>query len=322
MGRRRGTPGWRYARAALEDAAAERCGRQAHVGWASRCGDGLFRDLFAASVSTGPEDDAKILGKLVAAVPRSDAPHFEIADRVVREVELLTRLAGMDLEIRVPGWASAQRVGNRTVLVREVVCGFPMPMKVAELAAFDPLEIVAWVAATVHDIDPEPLRDVVPVNASRRDHALARVQEVEEIAGNPVADEALRWLREHLPREAPAAVVHGDLLGQNIILPLDGEPGLGLIDWEYCCIGDPAYDLAIVTRGGRKPFGRARGRELLVDAYLEAGGHVEVSTIDVAFHEMAMIAGWYLESLQGRGHGHPPETCLQRLRALLRRLPA
>ncbi|MES1178233.1 MAG: phosphotransferase [Myxococcales bacterium] len=43
------------------------------------------------------------------------------------------------------------------------------------------------------------------------------------------------------------------------------QPGQtpAVIDWEYTALGDPAYDLAIVTRGARRPFqNRPRSRQV------------------------------------------------------------
>jgi hypothetical protein len=59
--------------------------------------------------------------------------------------------------------------------------------------------------------------------------------------------------------------LHGDLLGQNLQLSLDDEP-MRIIDWTEAQIGDPAYDLAIVTRGVRQPFQVAGGLDRLLDA--------------------------------------------------------
>jgi aminoglycoside phosphotransferase (APT) family kinase protein len=64
--------------------------------------------------------------------------------------------------------------------------------------------------------------------------------------------------------------VHGDLLGQNILLGVDDRDAV--IDWEYAQFGDPAYDLAIVTRGVWRPFQIEKGMERLLEAYAKAGG--------------------------------------------------
>jgi len=57
------------------------------------------------------------------------------------------------------------------------------------------------------------------------------------------------------PPDDPSVLLHGDLLGQ-ILLAMDGPHHV--INWEYATRGDPAYDLAIVTRGVEQPFQIAR----------------------------------------------------------------
>ncbi len=59
-------------------------------------------------------------------------------------------------------------------------------------------------------------------------------------------------------------LLHGDLLGQNILLAADGPHHV--IDWEHVKHGDPAYDLAIVTRGVKQPFQIANGLDRLLEA--------------------------------------------------------
>ena len=49
-------------------------------------------------------------------------------------------------------------------------------------------------------------------------------------------------------------LLHGDLLPLNLLWGRETDE-LGVVDWESARIGDPAYDLAIVTRGHAKPFG-------------------------------------------------------------------
>ena len=75
---------------------------------------------------------------------------------------------------------------------------------------------------------------------------------------------------EHVPPDEPSVLLHGDLLGQNILLAVDGPHHV--IDWEYATRGDPAYDLAIVTRGVKQPFQIAGGLDRLRDAYRAQSG--------------------------------------------------
>ncbi|HBL25201.1 MAG TPA: hypothetical protein DD490_00010, partial [Acidobacteria bacterium] len=113
-----------------------------------------------------------------------------------------------------------------------------------------------------------------------------------------------------------AVLLHGDLLGQNILLDLQGAAP-GLIDWEYARLGDPAYDLAIVTRGARRPFQIENGFGRLLEAY--SGQGREIRKEHVHLHELCLLAGWYRESLDGRLGGHPPEVRLGDFQRLFRR---
>lgn len=111
-------------------------------------------------------------------------------------------------------------------------------------------------------------------------------------------------------------LLHGDLLGQNILLSSDGLPWV--IDWEYAMRGDPAYDLAIVTRGVRQPFQIAGGLDRLLDSYAGYGG-MEIAADHVHVYELCLIAGWYRDALAGNS-SHSPAHELDRMRSLLRRL--
>ena len=110
--------------------------------------------------------------------------------------------------------------------------------------------------------------------------------------------------------------MHGDLLGQNILLAPGETPTV--IDWEYARFGDPAYDLAIATRGVKHPFQVADGLARLLDAYRRYGGS-EVTDDHVHVHELCILAGWYRTALNERGQFAADQE-LNRLRALLRRL--
>jgi thiamine kinase-like enzyme len=94
----------------------------------------------------------------------------------------------------------------------------------------------------------------------------------------------------------------------------DAHARVYMIDWEYTTRGDPAYDLAIVTRGVKQPFQIAGGLDRLLDAYRAHSG-LEVATNQVHLHELCLIAGWHRAALMGEG---PP--AFDRVRSLLRRL--
>jgi aminoglycoside phosphotransferase (APT) family kinase protein len=154
--------------------------------------------------------------------------------------------------------------------------------------------------------------------ATRREHAEAFLAALEGRAlDDPVVRDAHAWAREHLPPPTRATLIHGDLLGQNLLLSWTGEP-VGVIDWECATAGDPAYDLAIVTRGGRRPFQLADGLKRLLAAYVEAGG-AEVCAAEVSFHEICLAIGWYQQSLDPETRSAPPDQQLARLKGILGR---
>ena len=99
---------------------------------------------------------------------------------------------------------------------------------------------------------------------------------------------------------------------------LHPEETFGIIDWEFATRGDPAEDLAIVTRGVRRPFQIEDGLDRLLDAYARAGG-TDVTATEVHFHELCLVTGQYRASLDPQARGHAPEQELNMVRGVLRR---
>ena len=87
-------------------------------------------------------------------------------------------------------------------------------------------------------------------------------------------------------------------------------------------VGDPAYDLAIVSRGDRKVLGVKDGLKALVKDYLEFGGQ-PISLTDVRVHELLLLMHWLEEARREyqkpvtRGHG--PDYYEAKLQSLFRR---
>ncbi len=169
--------------------------------------------------------------------------------------------------------------------------------------------------AAIHRLDAVRLEDILPGNATRREHARAALRVFDGLDAIEFG-EARHWAEAHLPPDDPGVLVHGDLLGQNILLAPGGPPAV--IDWEFAQRGDPAYDFAIVSRGFRRPFQVERGLEQLLKAYGRHGGS-GVTLEHVRLHELCLVAGWYRDALAGRG-AHAPDEELARLRGLLRRI--
>lgn len=309
-------PGWARAKTILKAALASRYpGARCEIGRVSRFGEGLSRDAFAASVELVPDPD-ELSGPFAVLLPARDAvPGVDARTR--REAQLLQRLSDLDLPIRVPFVLGAWPDAGHLALLREWLDGIPLDLRAGRQGGVRPWEVVGQVAAVIHSLDVRPLADLVPGSDTRRAHAEGRLPDREE-ADPPEVAEALAWAGEHLPPADPSVLVHGDLLGQNILLD-PGEP-FGVIDWEYAQRGDPAYDLAIVTRGARKPFQTADGMQLLLEAYARHGGRA-VEAPHVHVHELVMQVAQYRASLLPSG-GEPPDQALARLRNLLRRLGA
>lgn len=60
-----------------------------------------------------------------------------------------------------------------------------------------------------------------------------------------VIDEVFERLRESVPEQGPATIVHGDYRLDNCILGADGAIA-AVLDWEICTLGDPLADLGLL----------------------------------------------------------------------------
>lgn len=309
---RRGA-GWARAKAVLERALERRgpAGSRVQVGRITKVGDGLSREVFAAEVEVSGGGSTRS-GPYAALLPTRDAD-AELDQRAAAELELLTRLAELELPFRVPAGVGVVPDAGRLALVREFIRGVPLDLRAGRQGGIRPWEIIGEIAAAIHAIGATLLSGVLGGPTTRREHAEARLAALDELEGSEIED-AAAWAREHLPPPEPSILVHGDLLGQNILLSPD-EP-TGVIDWEYAALGDPAYDLAVVTRGVRRPFQIDHGLERLLEVYTAAGG-ANVSVAQVKVHELCLAAKWYREALASRAA--PPDEALARFRAVLRR---
>jgi aminoglycoside phosphotransferase (APT) family kinase protein len=69
-------------------------------------------------------------------------------------------------------------------------------------------------------------------------YAAARTDDVPEL------ERVARWLSDHLPPEAGAAVIHNDYKYDNLLLdPADPTRIVAVLDWEMATVGDPLMDL-------------------------------------------------------------------------------
>jgi thiamine kinase-like enzyme len=168
----------------------------------------------------------------------------------------------------------------------------------------------------------------LPSSDDRVQHVQARLAEIAGavLVESPSAREIREWIQGHLPSGGGTCLLHGDLLPQNLLGNWEEssreEPLVGIVDWEMACIGDPAYDLAIVSRGNRNVHGVKDGVEVLVEDYLTLGGK-PIELTDVRVHELILVLRWLEESWReyqkpdARGHG--PDFYENQLRSLYRR---
>jgi len=253
-------------------------------------------------------------------LPQRDAPKGQVV-RARREARLLDHLATLDLPLLLPevvAMVEVEVAGRpRLAMVQHRLVGIPIDFKHEGRDEWAPWEVVARVAATCHRIDPPLLHDLIPTHATRRDHALSEIAEV-TLDDAPELTALRTWAEAHLPPPTSARLLHGDLLGQNLFInPITSNPAasLGIIDWEYACLGDPAYDLAITTRAHRRPFAGGNADQL-VEAYNRIGPE-PVTRNEVRLHELCLLARGYLGA-RDRGNDAEAEQELRRVRNLIR----
>lgn len=283
------------------------------VGRVRPVGEGLSHRVFAAFVEFEP-DPGGHSGAYVVSLP---GWHDDPAERrdPRREALLLAQIAASTSAIRVPGITAVLPVEGGDAVVRTYLEGSPLDLRAGRQPSVRPWEVVGEVAATIHGIDLARVPDL-PGPVTRRAHALAQVA---ALGSAPALREVVQWVEAHLPPDEPASLLHGDLLGQNLLLH-PSEP-TGVLDWEYAMRGDPAYDLAIVTRGARQPFQTAGGLALLLAAYA-ARASQHVTACEVHLHELCIVGRWYREAIEGTNDREPPAQALARVRGVLARARA
>jgi aminoglycoside phosphotransferase (APT) family kinase protein len=309
--------GWAVAKAVLRQALSERgvdpTDRDA-IDWVNYLGQGCTYRTWRATCSwpdAGPGGEAELVVRLPIPPASADQP-----EKARRELELLSRLAELQPPWRLSEPVACVPVESGLAQVQHLVPGAPLEMR-ASRSRVRPWEVIAQVASACHNLDPARFADLFPPTATRRRHAESAI-EVLLRSDLPEFQDAHAWALETLPPETPARLLHGDLLGQNLHLDVLGDGPVGVLDWSEARLGDPAYDLAVVTRGVRRPFQVDRGLQTLLEAY-NAQVPEPVTAQQVHLHELCLVAGWYLaDREQGRGKAHL-QAHLTRLRGVLGR---
>ena len=299
---RRSRRGWADAEAArvLDEVLASVGGRAALRGRGRlrRVGRGLTYEVFGTDCSLPGEGGTE--GRwVVVRVPHHDAGPDQ-PELARREAALLARLATSSFPLRLPRVLGTATSCHGVAMVQEHVDGVPVEFR-ARRALVPPWDVAAEAAAHCHAVPPGLVADLLPSHGTRRGHVEARLAELTEDLpeGLPEVAEAAAWVRAHLPPAEPARLLHGDLLGQNLLLSLEGEP-LGVVDWAFAELGDPANDLAVMTRGAARPFQDAGGREKLLAAY-NARAEDPLTPRDLALQDLLFAAGSYVCEAEEHG---------------------
>ena len=121
---------------------------------------------------------------------------------------------------------------------------------------------LAGTLAVLHEVDP----DAVALGhlgrktgyVERQLHRWARQWDSWKTREVPAVDALHVWLRDHIPDEGPATIVHGDFrLDNTIVGYVDGDIK-AVLDWELSTLGDPLADagmmLAYWVEPGEEPI--------------------------------------------------------------------
>jgi aminoglycoside phosphotransferase (APT) family kinase protein len=279
-------------------------------------GQGLFHRNYLF------EAGGEFLVLRVSKIERGWQSQKEAVTSLDKEAKTLQGLQAFDLPFEVPRLVclvrddSVEPVG----LIESAVSGWPL---LSGSGSETPLETIAKVASAIHNL-PKTGFPHLKVRTDSHAHVMELLDAFPLSLFDDFA-EALRardWILRHASSERPSVLLHGDLLPQNLLVDKSRSGRIAVVDWESARIGDPAYDLAIVTCGARKPLGITGGPQRLVDLYNEtAPQKVELEAVIV--HELLLHLNWLAEAAKRKRNkeagGHGPDHYAGSIRGILRR---
>lgn len=282
--------------------------------WVVRIARGLSKEVYRIDVIDSKRKDDHIDSYAVGIV-LADARE-DVACRIIKEQSLLQCLYHKVKFYSIPKPVGILWQEGLLISVTEFVLGCPIETKTPKSRHPKPWELVARVAAETHKFS----KTMVPLRLKAfptwQDHISAKTKQFQHYSELSEIRDALAWIKENISVNRESVLVHGDLLGQNILQ--NSEDSLYVIDWEYSFIGHPAYDLAIVTRGIKNPFQVPSGLDRFLEAYRSFGGQ-HITKKEVYIFEFFLNFGWYGSSLDRSKGGHGPDYYLEAISRLLNR---
>jgi aminoglycoside phosphotransferase (APT) family kinase protein len=327
MTRRRSGTNWSWLRWLIESNLREHAGFQKPFRLEEKIqslGNGLFHENYLFKVS------GKYLVLRIGIVKRGLRTQSEAVKHLRWEAKTLHALPSCNFPFVVPELVCLvnDESGETVGLIESTVDGMPLSFLLRGRDPEEPLKIIARVAAAVHALDKSEFRHLAQ-HADAQSHVMTNLKGLPDSLFEQFGEaaNARDWILAQLPDDRASTVLHGDLLPQNLLLETreNRETAVAVVDWESAQIGDPAYDLAIVTRGVRKPLGVPFGLQRLVQFYNEAAEH-KASPNAVVVHELWLHLHWLTEASEARAKnqfgGHGPEHYANLLGGILRRAQA
>ena len=321
MGSHRSGLDWSYLRWLVESNLQGRPGFEPNFrlqGKLQNLGQGLFNRnyLFEAS--------GRYLVLRLAKVERELRTRKEAVIRLRGEAKTLQALERVGFPYDTPRFVCFVEDGSKEIvgLIETAVDGASLEL-FSNLNEPDRLlEVIAKIVVAVHQL-PKAEFSHLKHRKESRDHLLEQLEELAPAIFDEFeqAARAREWVLSRLPENRLPVVLHGDLLPQNVLFHDFENPRYSVVDWQEAQIGDPAYDLAVVTRGAPKPLGVPHGLERLVELYNETAEQKLPASAVIA-HELLLQLGWLDDSVKDhkRLGGHAPEHYAAQLGALLRRV--
>jgi aminoglycoside phosphotransferase (APT) family kinase protein len=241
---------------------------------------------------------------------------------VRRESKTLQALQSLEFPFAIPELIClvTDDSGESIGLIESAVEGLPLNYLSRGFNAESQLKTIAQAASATHRL-PKSKFTHLAQRADSRTHVLEELNVLPASLFGEFGEAAMarEWILCNLAEARTSTVLHGDLLPQNLLFAIADDREIAVVDWECAQIGDAAYDLAIVTRGVRRPLGVANGLQQLVSFYNETAEQ-QISPSAVAVHELLLHLHWLAESqTENRPGGHGPEHYAGLLGSILRR---